>query len=123
MAIAAVWPIIINTAHGVQKVDKTWIQVAQMFGARHTSVIRLVIVPAVLPDILTGLRVALGVSWIVLVPAEMLGVASGLGYLILDYRDVLSYDSLMAVIVVIGFLGYLSDSIVRLLLKKFSWVI
>lgn len=121
IAIAAVWPIIISTAHGVTKVDQAWVKVARNFGAGHWQIIRRVVIPAVLPDILTGLRVALGVAWIVIVPAEMLGVASGLGYLILDYRDVVDYASIMAVILVIGFLGYTSDQLLRLLLRKLSW--
>lgn len=121
IAIAAIWPMIINTAHGVQRIDQSWVHVAKMLGASQLGVLRRVILPAVMPDILTGLRVSLGVAWLVLVPAEMLGVASGLGYLILDFRDVVDYSSLMAIIMVIGFLGYLSDTAIRVLLQKASW--
>lgn len=62
---------------------------------------------------LTGFRLSLGVAWIVLVPAEMLGVSAGLGYFILDTRDRLAYDELMAMILVIGLLGYALDSAAR----------
>jgi NitT/TauT family transport system permease protein len=80
-----------------------------------------VLIPATLPDILVGLRVALGISWLVLVPAEMLGVSEGLGYYILDTRDRFAYGELIAVILVIGALGYLSDYLIRAIQKKVSW--
>jgi NitT/TauT family transport system permease protein len=62
---------------------------------------------------LTGIRLAIGIIWIVLVPAEMLGVTAGLGYFILDTRDRLAYDELMAAIVLIGALGYALDVAAR----------
>jgi NitT/TauT family transport system permease protein len=68
------------------------------------------------PHLLTGLRLALGIGWVVLVPAEMLGVTSGLGYEILNARDQLAYDQVMAVILVIGVLGYLLDTTARWML-------
>jgi len=122
VAIAAVWPIIINTAHGVEKVDQTWIKVAQTLGGKGWGIVLRVLIPAIMPDILTGIRLALGVAWIVIVPAEMLGVASGLGYSILNYRDVTDYSSLMAIIVIIGILGYTSDALLRVLQRKYAWV-
>ena len=63
-----------------------------------------------IPNILTGLRLAIGIVWIILVPCEMLGVSSGLGYFILDTRDRMAYSELMAVIVLIGALGFLLDA-------------
>ena len=72
-------------------------------------------------DILTGVRLALGVAWIVLVPAEFLGVTSGLGYSIADARETLSYDQLTAMVLVIGIMGYILDSSCALLIKRFSW--
>lgn len=121
ISIAAVWPMIINTAHGVEKVPPEWIKVAQTLGGRGLTIIRRVILPAIIPNILTGLRLALGVAWIVIVPAEMLGVSSGLGYMILNYRDVVDYASIMAVILVIGILGYGTDAIIKRLMRCFSW--
>jgi NitT/TauT family transport system permease protein len=67
----------------------------------------------VLGHVLTGTRLAIGIVWIVLVPCEMLGVTAGLGYFILDTRDRLDYQSLMATIVLIGLLGFLLDWIFR----------
>ncbi|HEY2322044.1 MAG TPA: ABC transporter permease subunit [Thermoanaerobaculia bacterium] len=109
IAIAAVWPIALNTAAGIRSAEPRWIDAARCLGADQIDLLRFVILRAALPNILTGIQLALGVAWIVLVPAEMLGVASGLGYLILDFRDVNDYASIMSLIVVIGGLGLLVD--------------
>ena len=69
---------------------------------------------------LTGTRLAIGIVWIVLVPCEMLGVSAGLGYFILDTRDRLAYDELMATVVLIGLLGFLLDSAFRKLYEAWS---
>lgn len=121
IAAAALWPILINTANGVRNVDITWIRVVRMLGAGRWDVVRRAIIPAVIPDMLVGMRISLGVSWIVLVPAEMLGVPSGLGYYILDARDRFDYSELMALILVVGFLGYLTDTILAAIQRRFSW--
>jgi len=74
--------------------------------------------PGIAAHVLSGIRLAIGVSWIVLVPAEMLRVSSGLGYLILDTRDRLAYSDLMAVIAVIGLLGFLLDHAARSVYRR-----
>src|SRR5438128_5242726 len=91
---AAVWPVLLSTAHGVATIDPRWIAAGRTLGARGRTLVIRVLVPAALPDVLNGVRLALGVAWIVLVPAEMLGVRSGLGYFILDTRDRFAYDEL-----------------------------
>ena len=80
-----------------------------------------IILPAISFDILTGIRLALGVAWIVLVPAEFLGVTSGLGYSIADARETMSYDHLSAMVLVIGIFGYVLDTSCVLMIKKFGW--
>jgi NitT/TauT family transport system permease protein len=121
IAVAAVWPFIISTAHGVSQVQPLWIKVARNLGAGEGQLLRRVIIPAVVPDILTGLRLAIGLAWVVLVPAEMLGVSSGLGYFILDTRDRFRYDELVAAILLIGLLGYGLDAVVKAVQRRFSW--
>lgn len=121
IAVAAVWPIMINTVHGVRSVSPIWIKVVRMLGGHHWTVLHRAVIPAIIPDMLTGLRISLGLSWIILVPAEMLGVSSGLGYYILDTRDRFNYGELMAVILVVGFFGFISDVLIRLAQRKFSW--
>lgn len=121
LAATAVWPIIINTAHGVTSMDPAWLKVARNLGAAETLILRRVVIPAVLGDILTGTRVAIGISWVVLVPAEMLGVSAGLGYYVLNTRDRFRYDELMAVVVLIGFVGFGLDWLARKLKGRFAW--
>ena len=121
IAIAAVWPIVFATAAGLAKVDPAWFKVAKNLGAKPWHMVTQIILPAIMFDILTGVRLALGVAWIVLVPAEFLGVTSGLGYSIADARETLSYDHLTAMVLVIGIMGYILDSSCALLIKRFSW--
>lgn len=121
VSIAAVWPFIINTSFGVKSIEEIWIRVSKIHHIQGIRFLRHVLVPAALPDILIGLRLALGISWIVLVPAEMLGVSEGLGYFILDTRDRFAYGELIAVILIIGALGYSSDFLIQGVQKKISW--
>lgn len=109
LAFAAVWPILLNTAAGVAQMDKNWLLLSRSLSATPWERLTRVILPAIAPHILTGVRLAIGVIWIILVPAEMLGVSAGLGYFILDTRDRLAYHELMATILLIGFLGFLLD--------------
>ncbi len=117
LAFAAVWPILLNTAEGVRRLEPSWLSLAESLAATRWEVLAYVIVPGVLGHVLTGLRLAIGISWIVLVPCEMLGVSAGLGYFILDTRDRLAYSELMAMVVVIGILGFLLDSGARMLYR------
>ncbi len=122
LAIAAVWPVAFATAAGLAKVDPAWFKVAKNLGASRWHTLTQIILPAILFDILTGIRAAVGVAWIVLVPAEFLGVTSGLGYSIADARETLSYDYLSAMVLVIGMIGYVLDSTCALMIKRFSYV-
>lgn len=121
LVMATVWPIIFSTAHGVRRIDPTWFKVAHNLGASGPQMVRRIIVPAIMTDVMAGIRLAVGVAWVVLVPAEYLGVTSGLGYAINDARDTLAYDSLAAIVVVIGIIGYGLDSACNLLIKRFNW--
>ena len=109
VAIATVFPIMLGTASGVRSLDPGWSKVARSLGASPLERLRTIILPGVRPNVLISLRLALGVGWVVLVPAEMLGVTSGLGYAVLNARDQLSYDQLAATMVLIGLVGYLID--------------
>ncbi|PVV06121.1 MAG: nitrate ABC transporter permease [gamma proteobacterium symbiont of Ctena orbiculata] len=121
IAIASVWPVAFATAAGLAKVDPAWFKVARNLGAKPWHIVTRIIIPAITFDVLTGIRLALGVAWIVIVPAEFLGVTSGLGYSIQDAREGLSYDHLMAWVLIIGVIGYVLDSSCVLLIKRFSW--
>lgn len=119
--VAAVWPIMFSTAHGVRRIDPLWFTVGKNLGAGGVQMLARIILPAIAQDVFAGIRLAVGVAWIVLVPAEYLGVTSGLGYAINDARDTLSYDTLTAIVLVIGVIGYALDSCCVWLIKRFSW--
>ena len=121
IAVASVWPVAFATAAGLAKVDPAWFKVARNLGASSWHRLTQIIIPAITFDMLTGIRAALGVAWIVLVPAEFLGVTSGLGYSIADARETLSYNHLTAMVLTIGIIGYILDSSCALAIKRFSW--
>lgn len=121
VAVAAVWPVLFSSAQGVRRIDPLWFKVARNLGADGFQMLRRIIFPAIAQDIFAGIRLAVGVAWIVLVPAEYLGVTSGLGYAINDARDTLEYDTLAAMVVVIGVIGFVLDGICVTLIKRFSW--
>ena len=121
MFVAGLWPIVLNTAHGIATIDDDWITVGESLGGDTRALLRRVIVPAVIPDMLTGIRLSIGILWIILVPAEMLGVNTGLGYLILDARDRFAYAEIPAIMLVIGFIGFWLDLSVRRLHARWNW--
>ena len=121
ITIATVWPVLLTTSLGVGRVNRLWLQMARNQGASSSQLILRVVLPATLPFIFTSLRLALGVAWIVLVPVEFLGVSSGLGYLINDARDTLEYGRLMAVVLSIGIIGFLLDTVIQGLQRYFNW--
>jgi NitT/TauT family transport system permease protein len=120
--MGAVWPVMFATAAGMAKIDPDWFKVARNLGARRRDLVSKVILPAVSYDVLTGIRLALGVAWIVLIPGEFFGTHSGIGYTIEDARENLFYDQMMGMIVLIGAIGYVLDSILVKLLDRASWV-
>lgn len=121
IAAAAVWPVTFATANGLRKMDPQWFKVAKNLGADPIDRLRYIILPAIGQDVLTGVRLALGVAWIVLVPAEYLGVTSGLGYAINDARDTFEYDRLTAIVLAIGAIGLTFDALCVLLIRRCSW--
>ncbi len=121
MFMAGIWPVVLNTAHGIATLDDEWITVGESLGGDTPALLRRVVVPAVVPDMLTGIRLSVGILWIILVPAEMLGVNTGLGYLILDARDRFAYAEIPAVMLVIGFIGYWLDLSIRRLHDRWHW--
>lgn len=120
LAFAAVWPILLNTVAGVHQLDPRWMMLGRSLSATRWETLRSIVLPGVLGHILTGLRLAIGIVWIVLVPCEMLGVSAGLGYFILDTRDRLAYSELMAVIILIGALGFALDGSARTLHRRWT---
>ena len=112
--LAAFFPVLLATVAAVQKLDPVYLKVAQNFGIKEPAVFTKIILPAIFPQIATGLHLALGTAWVFLVAGEMVGAQSGLGFLIIDARNNLRADLLMAAILTIGLLGLLLDSAMSL---------
>ena len=122
--LASLFPITTAAMAAVQNMQLVYIRAARNFGIRGLALFRKVVLPAALPQILTGLRLALGVAWLVVVAAEMIAVNSGLGYLIIDARNAgKRYDLVVAGMVLIGLIGLALDYLMRRLetLDEFRW--
>jgi NitT/TauT family transport system permease protein len=120
--LASAFPITVSTIAAVQNMQPVYLRAAQNFGLSRSELFRRVIFRASLPQIVTGIRIALGVAWLVVVAAEMIAVNSGLGYLIIDARNAgKRYDLVVAGMVMIGFIGLILDFLVRQL-EKFDEV-
>lgn len=120
--LASVFPITVSAIAAVQNMQPVYLRAAQNFGLSKMQLFRRVIFPSCLPQIITGIRIALGVAWLVVVAAEMIAVNSGLGYLIIDARNAgKRYDLVVAGMVMIGLIGLVLDLLVRQL-EKFDEV-
>jgi ABC-type nitrate/sulfonate/bicarbonate transport system permease component len=111
--IAGLWPLLLNTIFGVRGIERTMLKVATAAGASEALILRDIIWPAALPNIFTGLRLAVGGGWLTVVTAEMIAVKSGLGYMILNAQMTFRPELIFAGIIVIGAVGLLGDWAVR----------
>ncbi len=109
VALGAFFPILVNTIFAVRSVDARLFEAAAMLGVSRARMFPVVVVPASLPGVLTGLRLGLGFAWVVIVVGEMTGVQTGLGAMIMDARQLSRTDIVVAGMAVIGALGFLSD--------------
>jgi NitT/TauT family transport system permease protein len=122
--ISSVFPMVVQTIAGVHTIEKRYLRAAANFGVSRATLFRQVVIPAVLPQIIVGMRIGLGVAWLVVVAAEMIALRSGLGYLIIDSRNAGNrYDLVVAGMIIIGLIGLLLDRLMRLLegLKVVRW--
>jgi NitT/TauT family transport system permease protein len=122
--ISSVFPLIVQTTSGVHTIDRRYLRAAANFGVSRSVMFRRVVIPAVLPEIIIGMRIGIGVAWLVVVAAEMIALRSGLGYLIMDSRNAGNrYDLVIASMILIGVIGLMLDGITRLLekLKTVRW--
>lgn len=120
--LASVFPITVSAIAAVQNMQPVYLRAAQNFGLSRGELFRQVIFRASLPQIITGVRIALGIAWLVVVAAEMIAVNSGLGYLIIDARNAgKRYDLVVAGMIMIGLIGLVLDLLVRQL-EKFDEV-
>ena len=122
--ISSVFPMIVQTTAGVHTIEQRYLRAAANFGVSRRTLFRHVVIPAVLPQVIVGMRIGLGVAWLVVVAAEMIALRSGLGYLIIDSRNAGNrYDLVIAGMIIIGLIGLLLDGLMRMLegLKTVKW--
>ena len=108
IAIASIWPTLTNTAFGVANVDSSYLDVSRTLGASKWRTIFKVIIPAALPNIISGLRISMGIAWLVIVAAEML-LGTGLGYFIWNEWNNLYIPNILVTIFIIGIVGIILD--------------
>jgi NitT/TauT family transport system permease protein len=120
--ISSVFPMVVQTTVGVHTIDKRYLRAAENFGVSRATLFRQVVIPAVLPQVLVGMRIGLGVAWLVVVAAEMIALRSGLGYMIMDSRNAGNrYDLVIAGMIIIGVIGLSLDASMRML-ERNKWV-
>jgi NitT/TauT family transport system permease protein len=121
--LSSFFPIVVSTTVAVQSINPTFFYVAANFDFSRKEVIQKIVIPAIIPEIITALRLTITIAWIVVVAAEMIAVQSGLGYLILDSRNGLRLDYVMDGMIVIGLIGLYLDYIMRRLgrIDSASW--
>jgi NitT/TauT family transport system permease protein len=122
--LTSLFPISLAAIAAVQNIQLVHLRAARNFGLKGITLFRKIVFPAALPQIITGVRIALGVAWLVVVAAEMIAVNSGLGYLIIDARNAgMRYDLVVAGMVMIGLIGLSLDLLVRRLerLDEVRW--
>ena len=120
MTYAAFFPILVGTVAGVRAVDRRLVDAARTMGVPMPRVVTHVVVPAALPSLLVALRLGVATSWTAVVAAELIGAPSGVGYALEWYRGLLMTPQVMAFIATIGLLGYLTDSLIRELTRRFT---
>ncbi|MBE9066673.1 nitrate ABC transporter permease [Leptolyngbya cf. ectocarpi LEGE 11479] len=108
--ISSMWPTLINTAFGVANVNPEYLDVSRTLGASRLRTVFKVIIPAALPNIVSGLRISMGISWLVIVAAEML-LGTGLGYFIWNEWNNLYIPNILVAIFIIGLVGLILDNI------------
>ncbi|WP_435926719.1 nitrate ABC transporter permease [Dryocola sp. BD613] len=119
--ICSIWPMVINTAEGVRRIPEDYLNVARVLKLSEWTVMRRILFPAVLPAVLTGVRLSIGIAWLVIVAAEMLTGGLGIGFWIWNEWNNLNVENILIAIVIIGVVGLLLEQGLMLLARRFSW--
>lgn len=119
--ITSIWPIIINTALGVKSVNNDYMNVAKVLQFTPMEKITKIILPVAVPYIFTGMRLSLGVAWLVIVAAEMLTGGIGIGFWIWDEYNNLNYNSIIVGIFLVGIVGFILDILMGLIANRFDY--
>lgn len=115
ISLGTFFPLYINTFMGIRNVDRKWIEVTRVLQFSRIQQLRKLVLPAALPNILLGVRLSIGISWLGLVVAEMMSASSGIGYMITDARQYSQTDIVFVGIGIFALVGWLSDALVRVL--------
>ena len=119
--ISSIWPMVLNTAAGVQRIPQDYMNVARVLNLSEFKVFTKILFPAVLPYVLTGVRLAIGVAWLVIVAAEMLTGGVGIGFWVWDEWNNLNVAHIIIAIFVVGIVGLLLEQMLMLVAKRFSY--
>jgi sulfonate transport system permease protein len=120
--LGAFFPIIVNTIDGIRQTDQKLVELARILDVPRTTFIRQVVIPGALPAIMTGLRVGLMVAWMCVVAAELIAASSGIGYLIMDARQLSQPSVVLVGMITIGVIGKAMDSFIkRLEARLITW--
>jgi nitrate/nitrite transport system permease protein len=119
--ICSIWPMLLNTAFGVASVRREWLNVARTLEAGSWRTATRVILPAAAPTIVTGMRISIGIAWLVIVAAEMLVGGTGIGYWVWNQWNNLSIADIVIAILMIGLVGLLLDRLLGLLARAVAW--
>jgi nitrate/nitrite transport system permease protein len=119
--ICSIWPMILNTAEGVRRVPQDYLNVARVLGLPEDKVITKILFPAVLPYMLTGIRLSIGTAWLVIVAAEMLTGGVGIGFWVWDEWNNLKVEHIIIAIFVIGIVGFVLEQMLLLLARRFTY--
>jgi len=121
--LSSFFPMVVSTTIAVNNINPTFFQVAANLKFKRSEMITTLILPAIIPEVVTALRLTITIAWLVVVAAEMIAVQSGLGYLILDARNALRMDYVMDGMIVIGLIGIVLDALMRKLgnIESASW--
>lgn len=119
--ICSIWPMVINTAEGVRRIPQDYLNVARVLQLSEWTVMRKILFPAVLPAVLTGVRLSIGIAWLVIVAAEMLTGGLGIGFWIWNEWNNLNMENILIAIVIIGVVGLVLEQGLMLIARRFSW--
>jgi nitrate/nitrite transport system permease protein len=119
--ISSIWPIILNTAAGVSRVPQDYLNVARVLNLSEWKVFTRILFPSVLPHMMTGIRLSIGVAWLVIVAAEMLTGGTGLGFWVWDEWNNLNVEHIIIAIFIVGIVGLLLEQILVLIARRFNY--
>lgn len=119
--ISSIWPMIMNTSAGVRQIPQDYLNVARVLNLSEWKIFTTILFPAVLPYLITGIRLAIGVAWLVIVAAEMLTGGTGLGFWVWDEWNNLNVAHIIIAIFLVGFIGLILEQSLMLLARRFSY--